>query len=95
MRMANPAKVILKIESVQRKCKANPTVGKEFDLSKPISVGYSGDGEALCPTVFYAAFPNWRVLRHGGEIPDEKDRELSHISCPGGNVSIVLKRIKE
>jgi len=93
--MANPAKVILKIASVERHCKANPKVGKEFDLGKPIFVGYSADGEALCPSVYYCAFPNWRVLRHGGEIPSEKDKDSSQITCPGGNLVIELRRINE
>lgn len=95
--MKNPAKVILRIVSVDRKCKSNAKVGKEFDLSKPIAVGYSADGEALCPSAFYAAFPIWRVLRHGGEIPGEEDRDRVQISCPGhGNpVLMELKRIRE
>ena len=55
--MANLAKVILKIASVERPCKANPKVGKEFDLGNPIFVGYSADGGALCPSAYYGAFP--------------------------------------
>ncbi len=95
--MKNPAKVILKIVSVARGCKSNAKVGKEFDLSKPIPVGYSADGEALCPAAYYVAFPLWRVLRHGGEVPDEKEKDVCHISCPGhGNpVQMELRRRKE
>ena len=64
--MADPMKVVLKITSVKGTCAAGHKVGEEFDLSKDIVLAYSGNGKALCPSVFYAAFPNWRVLRFGG-----------------------------
>ena len=65
--MADPSKVILKIISVKGTCAAGHKVGEEFDLSKDFALGYSGSGKALCPSAFYAAFPNWRILRFGGE----------------------------
>ena len=74
--MADPMKVVLKITSVKGTCAAGHKVGEEFDLSKDFVLGYSGNGKALCPSAFYAAFPNWRVLRFGGELPWEEDKSF-------------------
>ena len=95
--MANPVKVVLKIVSVQGHCAAGHKVGQEFDLGKEISVGYTETGTALCPSAYYAAFPSWRVLRHGGEFPWEKDRDTAHIACPDPENPLVveLRRVKE
>jgi uncharacterized repeat protein (TIGR04076 family) len=94
--MANPAKVILKIVSVKGTCAAGHKVGQEFDLSKDISLGYSGAPGAICPSAFYAIFPSWRVLRHGGELPYEEDKEKAHVACPDpfNPVMLELRRVK-
>jgi len=63
--MAKPTKVILKITSVKGTCAAGHKVGEEFDLGKDFVLGYSGNGKALCPYAFYAAFPNWQILCWG------------------------------
>ena len=67
--MADPAKVICKIISVKGTCHAGHREGQEFDLSKNFLVGLSGDGKALCPAAFNAAYSYWRVLRYGGVAP--------------------------
>ena len=56
--MADPMKVVLKITSVKGTCAAGHKVGEEFDLSKDFVLGYPGNGKSLCPSAFYAAFPN-------------------------------------
>jgi len=95
--MANPAKVVLKIVSVKGTCNAGHKVGQEFDLSKEFTLGYREDGRALCPSAFQAVFPSWRVLRFGGEMPWEKNKDLAHVACPDpvNPVVMELRRIRE
>ena len=95
--MANPAKVILKIVSVKGTCAAGHREGQEFDLSKDFLVGVSGSPQVLCPSTFHSLFPYWRVLRHGGEFPWEKDRDAANIACPDpfNPVVMELRRVKE
>jgi uncharacterized repeat protein (TIGR04076 family) len=95
--MADPMKVVLKITSVKGTCAAGHKVGEEFDLSKDFVLGYSGNGKALCPSAFYAAFPNWRVLRFGGELPWEKDKDTAYVACPDPLNPLImeLRRIRE
>jgi len=95
--MANPDKVILKILSVKGTCAAGHQAGQEFDLSQDFILGLSGSPKVICPAAFNAAFPSWRVLRHGGEFPWEEDREKAHIACPDpfNPVVMELRRIKE
>jgi len=73
------------------------SVGEEFDLSKDFVLGYTGNGKALCPSAFYAAFPNWRVLRFGGELPWEEDKDTAHVACPDPLNPLVmeLRRIRK
>jgi uncharacterized repeat protein (TIGR04076 family) len=95
--MADPVKVVLKVVSVKGTCAAGHKVGDEFDLSKDFTLGFSGAGKALCPSAFYAAFPNWRVLRFGGEFPWEEDKDKSCVACPDpvNPVVMELRRIRE
>jgi uncharacterized repeat protein (TIGR04076 family) len=95
--MANPTKVILKITSVKGTCAAGHKVGEEFDLSKDIILGYSGNDKALCPYAFNAAFPHWQVLCYGGELPWEKDKDTAHVACPDpvNPLFMELRRVKE
>lgn len=94
--MNDPTKVVLKITSVKGTCAAGHKVGDEFDLSEDIVLGYSGGGKALCPAAFYAAFPSWRILRFGGELPWEADKDTAHVACPDPLNPLVmeLRRIK-
>jgi len=95
--MADPKKVVLKIVSVKGTCAAGHKVGEEFDLSKDFILGFSGEGRALCPSAFYAAFPSWRVLRFGGEFPWEEDKDTAHVACPDplNPLMMELRRIRE
>jgi uncharacterized repeat protein (TIGR04076 family) len=95
--MSKPFPVVLKIISVKGKCNANHQVGQEFDLSKEFKLGYTEDGRGLCPSAFYAAFPSWRVLRFGGELPWEKDKDYAHVACPDPMNPLImeLRRVKE
>jgi uncharacterized repeat protein (TIGR04076 family) len=95
--MANPEKVILRVVSVKGTCAAKHYVGQEFDLSKDFVLGQSGDSRALCPSAFYAIFPSWRVLRHGGEYPWEEDKDKTTIACPDSINPVVmeLRRVKK
>ena len=94
--MANPEKVTLKIVSVKGHCAAGHKEGQEFDLSKDFILGLSGDPRAICPSAFYAIYPSWRVLRHGGELPWSEDKEKAHVACPDpfNPVVMELRRVK-
>ena len=94
--MANPEKVVLKIVSVKGYCDAGHKEGQEFDLSKDFILGLSGDPRAICPSAFYAIYPSWRVLRHGGEFPWSEDKEKAHVACPDpfNPVVMELRRVK-
>ena len=95
--MGNPERVILRIISVKGTCAAKHREGQEFDLSKDFSLGYSGDSGVLCPSAFYATYPSWRVLRHGGEFPWEEDKDKTYVACPDpmNPVLIELRRVKD
>ncbi len=94
--MPNPEKVDLKVTSVQGTCAAGHKVGDEFHLSNDFTLGYSGGGKALCPSAFYAAYPYWRILRFGGELPWEEDKNTAHVACPDplNPVVMELRRIR-
>jgi uncharacterized repeat protein (TIGR04076 family) len=93
----NPCKVILKIVSVRGTCIAGHEVGQEFDLGDGLILGYSGGAKTLCPSVYHAIFPGYRVLRHGGIHPWEKDEDILTIPCPDpfNPVIMELRRIDE
>jgi uncharacterized repeat protein (TIGR04076 family) len=95
--MANPGKVILKVNSVSGTYAAGHKAGQEFDLSQDFALGVSGNGQALCPSAFYAAYPYWRVLRFKGKLAWEKDKDKAHVACPDpfNRVALELKIVKE
>lgn len=94
--MANPEKVIVKIVSVKGTCAAGHREGQEFDLSQDFTLGMSGGPHTLCPSAFYALFPSWRVLRHGGAYPWEEDPDRATVACPDpiNPVVMELRRVK-
>jgi uncharacterized repeat protein (TIGR04076 family) len=93
----NPCKVILRIISVRGTCIAGHEVGQEFDLSDGLILGYTGGEKTLCPSAFGAAFPGYRVLRHGGIHPWETDEDILTIPCPDpfNPVIMELRRVDE
>jgi len=93
----NPCKVILKIVSVRGTCVAGHEVGQEFDLGDGLVLGYSGGGKTLCPSAYNAAFPGYRVLRHGGVHYWEADEDTLTIPCPDpfNPVIMQLRRLDE
>ena len=95
--MSKPAKVVLRIVSVQGTCNAGHKVGQEFDLSKEFTLGYREDGKALSLRPFHAVFPSWRVLRFGGELPWEENKDLAHVACPDPVNPLImeLRRIRD
>jgi uncharacterized repeat protein (TIGR04076 family) len=95
--MSERTKVVLKIISVTGHCTAGHKVGDEFDLTQDFVLGYSGNGKALCPSAFYAAFPNLRTLQFGGVLPWEQDKDTAHAACPDPKNPVVmaLRRIRK
>ena len=95
--MSDSMKVVLTVTSVQGTCIAGHRVGDEFDLSRDFVLGYSGGGKAICPAAFYAAYPHWRVLRFGGALPSEEDKDTAHVACPDpfNPLTMELRRIRK
>lgn len=79
--------------------KPNIMKGKNLILvrSQDFVLGMSGNKNTLCPSVFYAIFPSWRVLRHGGKYPWEEDKDKPTVACPDpfNPMIMELNRIKE
>ena len=96
--MSNPARVFLRIISAKGTCLANHKEGQEFDLSQEFTLGHrSTNPKTLCAAGFYAVYPTWRVLRYGGELPWEEDKDRVKIACPDpfNPVVMELRRVKE
>lgn len=95
--MKNPARVMMKIVSVKGTCAAKHQVGQEFDLSEDFTVGMSGHPKTICTSLFYAIYPNYRVLRFGGSLPWEQNPDVAHVACSDGDnpVIVQLRRIPE
>ncbi|MCX5914297.1 MAG: TIGR04076 family protein [Deltaproteobacteria bacterium] len=95
--MQKPAKVIMKILSVQGKCETKHHPGQEFDLSGDITLSAAGNPGTVCPALYYAIYPNLRLLKFGGSLPWEKDENLAHVACPDPLNPVVaqLRRVKE
>jgi len=51
----------------------------------------------LCSAAYDVLFPYWRVLRFGGELPWEKNKDKAIICCPDPESGVVfeLTRIRE
>jgi len=80
----------MKIVSVRGNCECNHTVGQEFDLSGDITLGYAGNANTICPALYYAVYPNLRLLRFGGSLPWEKDKDLAQVACPDPLTPVVV-----
>ena len=89
--MAYSEKVILKVVSVKGHCAAGHKEGQEFDLSKDFMLGFSGDPKAICPSAFYAIYPSWGVLRHGGTLPWSENKDKAHVGCPDPFNPVVME----
>ncbi len=52
--------------------------------------------EGMCLGSFNALLPALRVFRSGGEFNFDKDRDITHVSCPDPHVQVVweLKRLR-
>ena len=94
--MAGPFKVVMKIHSVKGICEAKHHEGQEFDLSGEVTLGLTGSPKGICPVLYYAIFPNFRVLRFGGAFPWEEEG-VAHVACPDPFNPVVaqLRRVKE
>jgi len=95
--MKIPAKVVMKVISVEGTCEVGHRVGQEFDLSGEVTLAYSDNPNAICPALYCAVYPNLRVLRFGGSLPWEKDRDEAHVACPDplNPLVVSLRRIRE
>ena len=85
--MKKPAKVIMKILSVQGNCETKHHPGQEFDLSGDITLSTAGNPGTVCPALYYAIYPNLRLLRFGGSLPWEKDPNVAQRRLPGSGQS--------
>ena len=90
----NPCKVILRVISVKGTCVAGHEVGQEYDLGDGLVLGRSGNGRTLCPSAFYAVYPGYRALRHGGIHPWETDEDILTVACPDPKNPVVMELMR-
>jgi uncharacterized repeat protein (TIGR04076 family) len=95
--MKKPAKVVMKVLSVQGNCETKHFPGQEIEVSGDVTLSATGNPGTVCPALYYAIYPNLRVLRFGGSLPWEKDENVAQIACPDpvNPVVVQLRRIKE
>ncbi len=67
--------VIAKVISQKGTCEARHKVGDEFVMGEKTPPN-------LCSWAFYSLFPFAQVLRFGGSLPWEKDKDKAIITCP-------------
>ena len=93
--MDNMARVVAKVIKQEGDCAVGHKVGDEYDLSKPFLVGM--EEGSICPSLFYALYPEYRVLMHGGTLPWEEDKETAHVACPDhlNPLVVELRRVAE
>ncbi len=91
--MVDRAKVVVKVIKQEGDCAVGHEVGDEYDLSKPFTLGY--EKGCICPSLFYALYPQFRVLMHGGSLSWEEDKDKAHIACPDhiNPLWVELKRV--
>ncbi len=87
----------MKVVSVKGTCETRHAVGQEFNLSGDVTLGYTGSPNTICPALYYAIYPNLRLLRFGGSLPWEKDEDEAQVACPDplNPVVVQLRRIRE
>ena len=80
---------------------------KSITQSRGCSVGHKmGDTwlvkesktpEGICLGAFNALLPALRVFRAGGKFHFDKDKDITHVSCPDPHVQVVwqLKRLNQ
>ncbi len=95
--MKIPSKVVLKVISQKGVCEIGHHVGQEFDLSGDLHLSYTRKSGVICPALFYAIYPNLRVLRFGGSLPWEEDKDAARVACPDplNPVVVELRRVRE
>jgi uncharacterized repeat protein (TIGR04076 family) len=89
--MKKPAKVVMKIVSVQGTCETQHAPGQEYDLSGDVTLSTAGNPGTICPALYYAIYPNLRVLRFGGSLPWEKEKNSAHVACPDPLNPVVVR----
>ena len=95
--MKKPAKVVMKVLSVQGNCETKHFPGQEIEVSGDVTLSPTGKTGAVCPALYYAIYPNLRTLRFGGSLPWEKDPNTAQVACPDpiNPVVVELRRIPE
>jgi uncharacterized repeat protein (TIGR04076 family) len=91
------SKVIMEVISAKGVCEAGHEAGETFDLGGDIQLSYTNKKGAICPALFYAIYPNLRVLRFGGSLPWEEDKDVAHVACPDpfNPVVVRLRRVRQ
>jgi uncharacterized repeat protein (TIGR04076 family) len=95
--MKKPARVVMKVLSVQGNCETKHFPGQEIEVSGDVTLSPTGKTGAVCPALYHAIYPNLRTLRFGGSLPWEKDPNTAQVACPDpiNPVVVELRRIPE
>ncbi len=77
----------IKITLVDKKgtgiCHYNHKIGDSFD--------FDTDRGKLCPMAMHVSFPYIDILRYGGSIPGQADKNQCLVSCPDVDILNIFK----
>ena len=87
--MAESYNVEIKIISQKGKCDMGHKVGDTWTIG-------SKTPEGICISAFNALIPEIRVLRFGGSLPWQEDKDIATAACPDADNPIVfqIRRIR-
>ena len=87
--MAESYNVEIKVISQKGECAIGHKVGDTWTMGATTP-------EGLCASALNAMFPDLKVLRMGGSLPWEEEKDIAHAACPDADNPVVfqIKRIR-
>ncbi|MFH1002633.1 MAG: TIGR04076 family protein [Chloroflexota bacterium] len=82
--------VKLTVVSQQGHCQAGHRVGDAWVLG-------SKTPEGICTGAFHTMQSAYRVMRFGGELPWDEDKDVTYVACPDAKNPVVfeVRRLRE
>ena len=82
--MAESYQVEIKVVSQKGECVLGHKVGDTWTMESTTPAG-------LCASAFNSFFPDLRVLRFGGALPWEEDKDTATVACPDALNPVVFR----
>jgi uncharacterized repeat protein (TIGR04076 family) len=82
--MAESYDVEIKVVSQKGYCGAGHKVGDTWNMGATTV-------EGICASALNSIYPDFRVLRFGGELPWEEDKDTATIACPDAINPVVFE----